>query len=158
MCIRDRAASLVVSYAQTGDSTPPAKKHATRKATTPPPPSVADQIEALRQQLQGQIDSLKSNLADKDAQLKQAQQAAADAQAAAARAEADATSQQQAFTANTEAVSTLQSTVNDLKGNQVSLATTVSDETSNLKKAIASPDALHYKGVTITPGLSLIHI
>ena len=146
------AASLVVSYAQTGDSTPPAKKHATRKATTPPPPSVADQIEALRQQLQGQIDSLKSNLADKDAQLKQAQQAAADAQAAAARAEADATSQQQAFTANTEAVSTLQSTVNDLKGNQVSLATTVSDETSNLKKAIASPDALHYKGVTITPG------
>ena len=40
----------------------------------------------------------------------------------------------------------------DLKGNQVSLATTVSDETAKIKKEIASPSALHYKGITITPG------
>ena len=34
----------------------------------------------------------------------------------------------------------------------MSLATTVSDETSKLKKAIDSPDTLHYKGITLTPG------
>ena len=68
--------------------------------------------------------------------MKQAQQTAADAQAAAAKAEADATAQQQAYTENAAAVSTLQSTVTDLKANQLSLATTVSDETTNIKKAI----------------------
>ena len=56
------------------------KKHAAKK---PPKPTVEEQINALRQEFQGQIDSLKSDLATKDAQLKQAQQAAADAQAAA---------------------------------------------------------------------------
>jgi hypothetical protein len=150
-------AGLVVSAAYASDDAPPpAKKHATtRKAArpkTPPPPTVEEQIQALRQELQGQIDSLKTNLADKDAQLKQAQQAAADAQAAADKAQAAASSQQQAVSDNAAAVTTLQSTVTDLKGNQVSLATTVSDETAKIKKEIASPATLHYKGITITPG------
>ncbi len=147
------AASLVVSYAQTSGTTPPAKKHVTaRKEKAPPPPSVADQINALRQEMQSQIDALKSSLADKDAQLKQAQQTAADAQAKANKAEADAMTQQQAFTQNTTAVTTLESTVTDLKANQLSLANTVSDETTNMKKAINNPDKLHYKGITFTPG------
>ncbi len=68
-----------------GKKTPVAKK-----AKTPPGPTVEEQIQSLRQEFQGQIDGLKSNLADKDAQLKQAQQAAADAQAAAAKAQAAA--------------------------------------------------------------------
>jgi hypothetical protein len=81
-----------------------------------------------------------------------AQQAAAAAQTSANKAEADATAQQQAVTDNAAAVSTLQSSVTDLKGNQASLATTVSDETANIKKSIANPSALHYKGVNLTPG------
>ena len=40
----------------------------------------------------------------------------------------------------------------DLKANSVSLATTVSDETAKIKKEIANPSALHYKGINITPG------
>src|SRR3984885_13071806 len=106
----------------------------------------------MKQQFQGEIDGLKADLATKDEQLKQAQQTAADAQAAAAKAEADASAQQQAVTDNSTAVSTLQSTVSDLKVNAVSLATTVSDETTNIKKAINNPSTLHYKGVTLTPG------
>jgi Skp family chaperone for outer membrane proteins len=143
------AASLVGSNAYAGDPPAPAKKQAAKK---PPKPTVEDQINALRQEFQGQIDSLKSDLAAKDAQLKQAQQTASDAQAAAQKAEADATAQQQAVTQNASAVSTLQSTVTDLKANSVSLATTVSDETANLKKAISNPSVLHYKGVTLAPG------
>jgi hypothetical protein len=151
------AASLVVSYAQTSGTTPPVKKHATTaKAKTPPPPSVADQINALRQEMQSQIDALKSSLADKDAQLRQAQQTATDAQAKADKAEADAMAQQQAFTQNTTAVTTLQSTVTDLKANQLSLATTVSDETTSIKKAVETPDALHYKGITLSPAGSFL--
>ncbi len=117
----------------------------------PPPPTVEEQIQALRQEMQGQINGLKDDLAAKDAALKQAQQAAADAQASAAKAEAAASSENQAVVDNAAAVGTLQSTVTDLKGNEVSLATTVSDETSKIKKAIDSPEALHYKGITLSP-------
>ncbi|MGO9796918.1 MAG: hypothetical protein ACLPLZ_12560, partial [Terracidiphilus sp.] len=124
------AAGLVVSYAQTSGSTPPAKKHAAAKPAAPAGPTVQQQIDEMRTEFQGEINGLKSDLAAKDEQLKQAQQAAADAQAAAAKAEADAQAQQQATTDNSAAVSTLQSTVSDLKTNAVSLATTVSDETT----------------------------
>ncbi len=145
------AASLVVSYAQTSGSAPPAKKHVTsKKPAAPPGPTVQEQIQELRTEFQGQIDGLKADLATKDAEVKQARQEAADAQAAAAKAEADATAQQQTFTENSAAVSTLQSTVSDLKANQLSLTTTVSDETTNIKKAINNPDAIHFKGVNLS--------
>src|SRR3984957_16390233 len=146
------AAGLVVSYAQTSGSTPPAKKHAAKKPAVPAGPTVQQQIDDMKQQFQGEIDGLKADLATKDEQLKQAQQTAADAQAAAAKAEADASAQQQAVTDNSAAVTTLQSTVSDLKVNAVSLATTVSDETTNIKKSINNPSTLHYKGITLTPG------
>jgi hypothetical protein len=151
------AVSLVTSFAYAGNPAPAARKHtATKKAATPATPTVEEQIQALRQELQSQIDSLKTSLADKDAQLKQAQQAAADARAAAASAEAAASSQQQAVTENTAAVTTLQSNVTDLKANNLSLATTVSDETAGIKKAIANPEVLHYKGITLSPAGSFL--
>jgi Skp family chaperone for outer membrane proteins len=148
------AASLVGSYAYAGDPPAPAKKK--QVAKKPPKPTVEDQIQSLRQEFQGQIDSLKSDLAAKDAQLKQAQQTASDAQAAAAKAEADATSQQQATSDNATAVSALQGTVKDLKDNAVSIATTISDEGAAIKKAINSPDTLHYKGITLSPAGSFL--
>jgi hypothetical protein len=147
------AVSLVASYAQTSETKPPVKKHtAAKKTKAPAAPSVEEQIQSLRQELKGQIDSLKGELSEKDAQLQKAQQAAADAQSTAAKAEATAAQQQQAATDNAAAVSTLQATVTDLKGNQASLATTVSDETAKIKKDITNPSALNYKGITITPG------
>jgi Skp family chaperone for outer membrane proteins len=147
------AVSLVSSYGQTSATNPPVKRHtATKKAKTPPPPTVEEQIQALRQELQGQIDGLKTNLAEKDAQLQKAQQVAADAQASAARAQAAASSEQQAVTDNAAAVTTLQSSVTDLRGNEASLATTISDETTRIKKDIANPSVLRYKGINLTPG------
>jgi len=144
------AASFVGAAAHAGEPPAPAKKHATAKK--PAKPTVEEQIDALRKEFQGKIDGLKDDLATKDSQLKQAQQQAADAQAAAQKAEADATAQQQAATDNAAAVSTLQSTVTDLKANAVSIAATISDENQAIKKAVNNPDQLHYKGITITPG------
>ena len=150
-------AGLVVSHALASDPNPPAKKHAaTKKAKTPPGPTVEEQIQSLRQEFQGQIDGLKSNLADKDTQLKEAQQAAADAQAAAAKAQAAADAQMQATTDNATAVSTLKSSVDDMKGAQTTIVSSISDETTALKKAIANPDALNFKGITISPTGSFI--
>ncbi len=151
------AASLVVSHAQSSESTSTAKKHhVVKREKKPAGPTVEEQIENLRNQMQTQIDSLKSSLSEKDAQLQQAQQAAADAQAAAAKAQQAVDAQQQSDSQNAAAVSTLQSTVSDLKGNQASLATTISDETSAIKKSIESPDALHYKGITLSPAGSFL--
>ena len=151
------AVSLVVSFASAVAQTAPAKKHpVAKKAKTPPGPTVEEQIQSLRQEFQGQIDGLKSNLADKDTQLKQAQQAAADAQAAAAKAQAAADAQQAAVTENNTAVTTLKSTVDDLKGNQVSIVSTMSDETTAIKKAMANPDVINFKGVTISPSGSFL--
>ena len=135
----------------------PAKKHASAKKPAAPPGPPCNQIRPYEQQMQGQIDSLRSDLATKDAQLKQAQQAAADAQAAADKAEADAQRSSRRLHRRTPtAVTTLQSTVGDLKTNQLSLATTVSDETTSIKKAISNPDAIHFKGVTLSPTGSFI--
>jgi hypothetical protein len=144
------AACVAGTLSFASDATPPAKK--SHKKAAPKGPSVEDQIQALRQDMQSQINQLKSDLAAKDAALRQAQQQAADAQAAAARAQESASSQQQAVTENQNAVNSLQSTVTDLKANATSLATTLSDETGKIRKEISSPNVLHYKGVGLTPG------
>jgi len=146
------AASLVVSYAYASDPTPPAKKPAaTRKAKAPAGPTVEEQIQSLRLEFQGQIDSLKSSLAEKDAQVKQAQQAAFDAQAAAAKAQAAADAQQQAVNENAAAATTLKATVEDMRNVNAIAVGSITDETAAIKKAIANPDVINFKGVTISP-------
>ncbi len=151
------AASFVVSSAYAaGGAPPPPKKHATKRATEPSQPSVADQINSLRNELQGEINQLKSDLSAKDEQLRQAQQQAVDAQAAAAKAQQAADAQQSALSDNTAAVSTLQNTVKDINANTASLASSISDTQTTIKKAIESPDAIHYKGITISPAGSFL--
>lgn len=132
------AASLAASCAYAGETAAPAKKHpVTKKAKAKAEPSVEEQIKALREEMQSQINGLKSTLADKDAQLRQAQQTAADAQATAAKAQEAASQQQQAVTENASAVSSLQSTVDDMK--QVN-ATIVSSVTDDLAKSAQKAD------------------
>jgi len=148
-------ASVIASYAYASDATPSAKKHpVTKKAKAPAKPSVEDQLQTLRQALESQgaqINGLKSDLADKDARLKKAEQAASDAEVTAAKAQAAAANQNKAVEDNTAAVTTLESAVTGLKANQTSLAITFSDETSKIKKAIESPTVLHFKGIALVP-------
>jgi len=149
------AVGLIASFAYASDSTPSAKKHPVhKKANTPPTPSVEEQIQSLRQALENQarqIDSLKTGMAEKDDELKKAEQEAAEAKAEATRAEAAAAGEQQALTENAAAVTTLQTMVNNVKGSQSALAAAVGDETAKIKKAVENPTALHYKGITLTP-------
>jgi hypothetical protein len=147
------AASLVASYGYASDATTPLKKHtATKKAKTPPPPTVEEQIQTLKQELEGQINGLKTDLASKDAQLKNAQQAAAEAQAAADKANAAAAAQNQSVSNNAAAVTTLQNTVTDMKSANASVVASITDDAAAIKKSIANPSVLHYKGINLTPG------
>jgi hypothetical protein len=151
------ATALVAGQAQTATSgtTSTSAKATTKKKAAPKKPakpSVESQIEQLRIDMQNQIQGLKQQLADRDQQLQQAQQAAAAAQAAAAQAQQAAQSNQQALTENNQAVSSLQGAVTDLKTNSTSLVTTIQEDQAKVKAAIENPTALHYKGVTLTPG------
>jgi hypothetical protein len=125
-------------------------KHAMK--AKPVPAATTVQLDQLRQEMETQINSLKGELAERDAKLKQAQQDAAAAQQQADRATAVAVEQQKALTDNAAAVTALSSTVSDLKGTQASIATTIQDDQAQMKKAIESPSTLHYKGITLTPG------
>jgi hypothetical protein len=152
---------VAVGYAQTtssSTSTTP-KRRTTARKTVPAKPSVESQIEELRSDLnsqRGQIDTLKQQLADRDAQLQQAQQAAASAQAAAQQAQQAAAAQQAAISETNQSVSGLQGAVTDLKANNQSLVTTIQDNQAQVKKAIESPDAIHFKNVTLSPTGSFI--
>ncbi|MFP5226937.1 MAG: hypothetical protein ACLGXA_04865 [Acidobacteriota bacterium] len=158
LAIMALTAAVSTGYAQSTAS-PPCKPCTTKAHRKHTGPSVEQQIEDLRQQEQsdrGQIDNLKQQLADRDAQLQQAQQAAQAAQQAAQAAQQAANAQQQTLSTNSEAVSSLQSSVNDLKSSSSTLATTVKTNQAEMKKAIENPDAVHYKGITISPAGSFL--
>ena len=153
------SAAVATGFAQSTASSPSTEKHVHRRHVEPKGPSLQEQIEELRQQEQsdrGQIDNLKQQLSDRDAQLQQAQAAAQQAQSAAQAAQQAAQQQAATLSATSESVSSLQSSVSDLKQNSVSLAATIQSEQANVKKMVENPDALHYKGITISPAGSFI--
>jgi hypothetical protein len=135
----------------TSTSSTTRKRTATKKAVAPKKPTVESQIQELREEMQAQIQQLRQQLNDRDAQLQQAQQAAAAAQAAAAQAQQQAAQQSSVLTENTQAVSSLQGAVTDLKTNNTSLTSTIQDNQAKVEKQITNPDAIHFKGVTISP-------
>jgi hypothetical protein len=153
------ATAVAGGHAQTTTGTAAAPRRVHHRKPVAHKPSVESQIQQLREEMdsqRGQIDNLRQQLTDRDAQLQQAQQAAQQAQQAAQAAQQAANDQQQTLTANKEAVSSLQSSVSDLKTNSASIVGTIQEQQAQVKKAIESPDALHYKGITISPAGSFI--
>ncbi len=128
-------------------STPPK----TRKPAT----STAAEMQALKDAIaaqqaalaaqQQEIQQLRDELHHKDQAVDQAQAAASDAASKAAAAQAQASQQQ-------EAVIGLKADVSDLRTNALSTTVTLQEVQKNVKAEIESPVALHYKGITITPG------
>jgi len=93
-----------------------------------------------------------NHLADKDAQLKKAQQAATDAQAAADKAQAAASAQNQAVSDNAAAVNTLQSTVTDMKSANASAVASLP-----MKQPVKRPSQIRPRSITrhhLTPEAS----
>src|SRR5947209_3497060 len=106
--------------------------------------AMATQQAALAQQQQ-QIQQLQDQLRQRDQAVQQAQSAATDATSKADAAQAAATQQQQSVTE-------LKNDLADIKTNNVNTASTLQEMQKTTKEAIQSPTALHYKGITITPG------
>jgi hypothetical protein len=131
--------------AENGDATPPKKHKAAAKK--PAAPTVEQQIQALHDQMQAEIDALKAEIADRDAKLQAAQAASAAAASQAAAANSAAQAAAASAASNSDAVNNLQGAVADIK----TTTTTVQTQQAELKKSVEEPLAIHYKGVTLTP-------
>ncbi|HEY3972192.1 MAG TPA: hypothetical protein VGM18_04260 [Candidatus Sulfotelmatobacter sp.] len=129
-------------------STPPKPRKAKPAAVTAADvQALRDAIEAQKAALalqQQQLQELREELHHKDQAVQQAQSNAADAASKADAAQA-ATAQQE------QSVVALKSDVTDLKGSVASSIVSVQEAQKTLS-GFESPLALHYKGVTITPG------
>ena len=118
----------------------------------------AAELEELRQTLQAQqeqLQLLKEELAKRDRQIDEARDAAATANSRAIEASSKASEAVSTSAEVKSQASTLNSTVSDLKVSNDSLRTTVATAATaqaEAKKAEESPAAIHYKGITITPG------
>jgi TolA-binding protein len=103
-----------------------------------------EQIKALAQQLQQTNEQLQETNRQFQQTQQQLQAATADAASKAAAAQTQASQEQQT-------VGELKGDVADLKTNYTNTAVTL-QETQKSVKALESPLALHFKGVTLTPG------
>ena len=146
------------AFADTPKDGDPQPAQTAKKKSTKPAKSataiLAEQVEALRQTLeaqQQQIRQLQEELTKRDAQIGDAKSAAAAADAKASEADAKAAAAAGSTAEVKTTTTTLSSDVADLKLGSDSLKGAVQD---TQKKIIAaeSPAAIHYKGMTLTPG------
>ncbi len=139
---------IASSVAQTATSTTPKKKSTSAQSVAAQLQEFKDALAAQQKQievLQRDNVMLKEGMKKRDAALEQAEAAAAQAKTDQAAQVAQQTQQQQT-------VAELRTDVTDLKANATSTALNLQETQKNVMAAVESPIALHFKGVTITPG------
>jgi len=138
---------LAQSAAPDPQTKPKTKKKAAAEATSATA-ELANEVHQLRRMMEAQdqkIQRLEQDVRSRDQQI-------VDLQNAAAQARRSAESAVSSSSQSAQAVSALQSTVNDIKLSNTNVAMTVQEEQKKVSEMIESPLAIHYKGVTITPG------
>ncbi len=115
---------------------------------------IATQLEELRKALQSQqeqIQQLRNDLAKRDQQIGEARDAAGAAGVKAAEASSKAAETSNATAQVSSMASALNSSVGELKASNDALKAAVAENQKAVKSA-ESAAAIHFKGVTITPG------
>ena len=147
------AAGVQSAQAQQSASTAP-KKTTRRRAVAKPDP-VAAQLTELKQALdaqQQQIKQLGEQVQSRNQQIQQLQQKLDASQTATTEAQSKAEAASSQAAAQEQTVTNLKSDVADLKSNTTNTAVALQETQKNLTEKVESPAALHYKGITITPG------
>ena len=111
-----------------------------------------DEMQQAISAQQQQIQQLGQEIQNRDAVIQQLKQNLDQSQAAASAAASKADTATAEASKQGEAVSTLQSDVKDLKQNSTNAALSLQETQKNISEQIGSPMAIHYKGITITPG------
>src|SRR6201982_1893373 len=142
--------STIVAPAQQAASKPKA-----RKATKASTPSVASQLKTMSEAIeaqQKQIEELRQQVQTRDQAVQQLQQRLDQSQTAASQAQAKADAASAEASKQEQSVTKLRGDVNDLKQNASTTALSLQETQKSIKDAIESPLAIHYKGITLTPG------
>jgi len=143
--------TAATSLAQTQTTTTGTAKKRTTRAAAVTAKDVQELKDALAAQQQ-QIEQLRQQLTQRDQAWQQAQQQLQQAQSAAAAAQAKADQAARETSQQQQSVSDLKSDVTDMKQNAANAALSLQETQKNIHDALESPLALHYKGITITPG------
>ena len=150
------AGSVIVAQAQQGTTTAttaksPRKKMVAKKAG----PTVSDQLSDMKQAIdaqQQQIKQLSDLVQSRDQKIQQLEQRLDQSQTAAVQAQTKADTAVAQTSEQQQTVMALKNDVTDLKTSATNSALTLQETQKNFKDAFESPAAIHYKGITITPG------
>jgi hypothetical protein len=121
-------------------------------------PSVAQQLAEMKRAIeaqQQQINAMGQQLQSRDQRIEQLEQKLGQSQTAVTQAQAKADSAFSQTAEQGKTVATLSNDVTDLKQNTTNMAQTLQDTQKSVKEEkeeIESPLAIHFKGVTLTPG------
>jgi hypothetical protein len=149
------AGSVLSAEAQQG--TAPTKTKSTKKTTVAKTPesTISTQLSETNRaiaSLQQQVQQLSQQVQSRDQRIQQLEQRLDQGQAFAAQAQAKADAAASQASEQQQNVMALKENVSDLKSNATNLALGLQETQSNIRSSLESPMALHYKGITITPG------
>lgn len=149
--------TLCAFAAQAQQSTATATAKTTKRKSTVQrtDPATAERLNKLEQAMdaqQQQIRQLNDQVQSRDQEIRQLQQTLQQSHAAAMEAAGKADSAASEAAKQVAAVTDLRNDVTDLKQNSTNAALTLQETRTSVKTAIESPAAIHYKGITITPG------
>ena len=125
------------------------------KVASPATPSVGAQLLEMKQAIdaqQQQIQRLSQQLQSRDQKIQQMEQRLDQYQATAKESETKVDTAVARSSEQDQTVTTLKSDVADLKSNITNTALSLQETQKNVQASIESPLALHFKGITITPG------
>jgi hypothetical protein len=149
------AGSVIAAQAQQDTATATTTKSAKRKpAAKRSGPTISEQLSEMKSAIDAQQQQIKqlSNLVEtRDQRIQQLEQRLDQSQTVATQAQTKADTVAAQTTEQGQTVTALQSDVTDLKTNATNAALTLQESQKNIKE-MGSPAAIHFKGITITPG------
>jgi len=149
------AGSVIAAQAQQ-ETAPATSKSAKKKMMAKKSgPSISDQLSEMKQAIdaqQQQIKQLSDLVQTRDQKIQSLEQRLDQSQAVAAQAQTKADTAVAQSTEQGQTVMALKSDVTDLKTSATNSALTLQETQKNFKEAFESPAAIHFKGVTLTPG------
>jgi hypothetical protein len=149
------AGSLYAAEPPQDASTATTKTTKQRTAAKKSGPTVSSQLMELKQAMeaqQQQIQQLGQQVQSRDQHIQQLEQRLDQSQVAAAQAQAKADAAASQTAEQEQSVSTLKSDVTDLRGNAANVALSLQETQKSVRDQLESPAAIHFKGITITPG------
>jgi hypothetical protein len=147
---------LIASSLLAAESPQDTSSNSTKKKAAPPArQNVSAELSEMKQgidALQQQVRQLNDAVRSRDQRIQQLEQRVDQYEGAAKQAETKADTAVSQSAEQAQTVTALQGDITDLKANATNAALSLQETQKNIESSLESPLAIHYKGITITPG------